>query len=174
MLALLSKLFTGTKYPSAMLVVDDGSRIYAVHLVPEEPHLVEEFGIPSQPIFRREGTREQRREEIGTVALNVDKAEEVVFGGDMAERVRKLWEDKLRKEQPPQQSGEAHPTGTSVDVACLVSDVLRPAALEAISEWEGRPRSEDATRTCSVYVVYVNRPTPEPILLWKTPTSIAG
>ncbi|TFY51934.1 hypothetical protein EVJ58_g10297 [Rhodofomes roseus] len=164
--AVCTSFFTRPKHPSALLLVSDGSMTHILHPVPEVPDLIEQWGSscsnrPPDAPFRRNGAREQWREQIGTVTLPVHTSETMDFVADVYDRMR-----KLRADNEQAQSTDMRGADLDLDVARLVDEVLRPAALGAIRDREGHAGSKEATETYPVYVVYVKRRKPEPISAW--------
>ena len=155
MLTRLKNSFTRSGYPSALLVIGNfGSMIYVLHLLPEDGTTIERFGLSSpscKTSFRHRGATEQTREQLGTVTLHTGDGECAnTFLNDVQARICK-------------------PT-SSIEVTQLVQDILKPAALDAIHEREGRDRSMNATQTYPVHVVYIRRSREGNIL--TEPTSI--
>ncbi|KAL4913558.1 hypothetical protein BDW62DRAFT_159812 [Aspergillus aurantiobrunneus] len=149
MLARLMNIFTTATTPSALLVMGNfGAKIHVLHPVPEDS-TIERFSLTnpsSTTTFHHGGATEQTREQIGTVTLHVGDGDTAnSFLDDVEARIR-----KRRDGSPAQQPG-------SVELSRLVQDVLRPAALDAIHEREGRDRSVNATQAYPVYVVHVKR-----------------
>ncbi|OQD73655.1 hypothetical protein PENDEC_c014G00393 [Penicillium decumbens] len=128
---------------------------------------IERFGVvtpSSTTTFHRHGAIEQARERIGTVTLHVGDGETAEsFLDDVETRIHKLWNDSLGLSPAQLQTG-------SVEVAQLVQDILKPAALGAIHEREGRDRSMNATQTYPVFVVYIKCSRGERLLV-NEPTS---
>lgn len=155
MLSRLLNAFTPTTYPSVILIVGDFSVATEIfHLLPEDG-TIERFSLStpsSTTTFRYGGATEQTREQIGAVQLHVGDGETTSrFLDDVERETRKLWSDYLNSEQGPK--------GT-IDVLGLARDVLKPAALEAIREREGREASMNATQTYPVSVLRINRSRP--------------
>lgn len=156
MLARLTNIFSPSTCttPSALLVIGNFSAtIHVLHLVPENG-TIERFSLTSPSsttTFQYSGAREQAREQIGTVTLHVGDGETAdSFLKDTETRIRKLRNDSLSSSQAQLQ--------TSCDeVTRRVQDVLKPAALEAIHDREGRGRPMNATQTYPVFVVYITR-----------------
>ena len=152
MLTTLINTFTPSTIPSALLVIGKfGATINVLHLIPENGS-IERFSLttpPSMTTFRHGGAKEQTREQIGTVTLYVGDGETTdTFLDDIETRIRKPWDDSLGLNPAQLQTG-------SVEVTRLVQDVLKPAALNAIYDREGRDRSMNATQTYPVFVVYI-------------------
>ncbi|KAJ5728965.1 uncharacterized protein N7483_003473 [Penicillium malachiteum] len=161
MLASFKNIFTPSTYPSALIAIGNfGPRatITVLHLVPENG-TTEQFGFtPSQTKFNHYGAKEQPklREQIGTATLYVGDGEsEFSFLDDLKTRIHKRQKDSLSLKQEEQGYAE---------VAQMVQTVLKPAALDAIREREGRGRSMNATQTYPVYIVYVKRSKPGGII----------
>lgn len=160
MLSRLINIFTPSTTPSALVVIGNfGATINVLHLVPEDGTF-ERFGLTTPSSFTtfcRGGATEQAREQIGAVTLHVGDGEHVNdFLDDVETRIR----SKLRTNPLSSSSSPAQQLQTdidSVEVTRLVQDVLRPAALAAIHEREGRGRSMNATQTYPVFVVYIKR-----------------
>ncbi|KAI9931701.1 hypothetical protein MW887_010280 [Aspergillus wentii] len=77
MLASFKNTFTPSTIPSALLVMGKFSTmIHVLHILPENG-TIERLGFttPSSTTFRRGGTTEQGREQIGTVTLHVGNGE---------------------------------------------------------------------------------------------------
>ena len=144
MLTCLKNSFTRSGYPSALLVIgNSGAMIHVLHLLPEDGTTIERFGVSSpscKTIFRHRGATEQAREQLGTVTLHIGDGESTTafLDDDVEARLCK-------------------PQTDCVEVTQLVQDVLKPAALDAIHEREGRDRSMNATQTYPAYVVYIRR-----------------
>ena len=143
MLTRLKNSFTRSGYPSALLVIGNfGSMIYVLHLLPEDGTTIERFGLSSpscKTSFHHRGATEQAREQLGTVTLHIGDGEDATtFLDDVEARI-------------------CNPQTGSVEVTQLVQNVLKPAALDAIHEREGRDRSMNATQTYPVFVVYIRR-----------------
>ncbi|KZN89614.1 hypothetical protein EN45_082270 [Penicillium chrysogenum] len=151
MLASITNIFTRSISPFVLLVIGKfGATIHVLHLLPENG-TIERFSLttpPSTTTFCHRGTREQAREQIGTVALHVGDGE--TANSFLETRIRKLQNDSLSSSPAQLQTG-------SVEVTQLVQDVLQPAALDAIHEREERDRSMRATQTYPVFVVYIIR-----------------
>ena len=161
MLSRLINAFSSTRTPSALLVVGNlGATIHVLHLLPEDG-TVERFSLTSpssNTTFRHHDACEQGREQLGAVTLHVGDGENAsLFLDDVEARTRKLWDDLSS-------SSQGQPLAGGVEVTQLAQDVLRPAALDAIREREGREPSVNATQTYPVYVIYVNRSKPGRIL----------
>lgn len=139
----LASAFTPFTIPSALLVVGNfDTRIHVLHVLPEDG-TIERFspGLPSST-FRYRGAHERSREQIGTVTLHDGGFEAAQnFLADVETRIRKLQTGRDRR----------------VEMTQLVQEILRPAALEAIHEREGRDGSMDAMQTYPVYLVYIRR-----------------
>ncbi|KAL5342247.1 hypothetical protein BJX70DRAFT_357262 [Aspergillus crustosus] len=153
MFASITNIFTRSTSSSVLLVIGKfGATLNVLHLLPEDG-TIERFGLTSpNTTFRYRGAREQAREEIGTVTLHVGDGETASsFLDDVETRIRKPWNDFLS-------SGPAQLQTGSVEMTQLVQGVLKPAALAAIHEREGRDRSMRATQTYSVFVVSITRP----------------
>ena len=136
MLTRLKNSFTRSGYPSALLVIGNfGAMIHVLHLLPEDGTTIERFGVSSPPcktIFCHRRATEQAREQLGTVTLHIGDGEATTaFLDDVETRLCK-------------------PQTGCVEVTQLVQDVLKPAALDAIHEREGRDRSMNATQTYPV------------------------
>ncbi|KAJ5717136.1 hypothetical protein N7488_002782 [Penicillium malachiteum] len=161
MLAHTKNIFTPPTYPSAVLAIGNfGPRatITILHLVPENGTTEQFSSTPSRTTFRHYETKEQPklREQIGTVTLYVGDGESIFsFLDDVKTRIQKRQGDSLRLGQEEQGYAE---------ITQLVESVLKPAALESISEREGRERSMNATQMYPVYIVYVEREKPDGIL----------
>jgi hypothetical protein len=159
MFASLINTFTPSTIPSVLLVIgklgttEFSATIDVLHLLPENGS-IERFGLTTQSsstTFRHRGAREQAREQIGTVTLHVGDGETVDrFLDDVETRIHKLRKGSLSSSSAQLQTG-------SIEVTQLVDDVLRPAALGAIHEREGRDRSMNATQTYPVFVIYIKR-----------------
>lgn len=144
MLTRLKVSFTRPASPSALLVIGNfGALIHVLHLLPEDGTTIERFGVKSpstRTSFRHRGATEQAREQLGTVTFHVGDGEDAdSFLDDVETQICRL------------QTG-------SVEVSQLVQDILKPAALDAIHEREGRDRYMNATQTYPVFVVYIRRP----------------
>ncbi|PYH71437.1 uncharacterized protein BO88DRAFT_485954 [Aspergillus vadensis CBS 113365] len=147
MLSHLKNIFTrSTGPPSILLLIGNfGAMIHVLHLLPEDG-TIQRFGLTTRSTpFRYRGSREQTREQIGTVTLHVGDGETPnSFLDDVETRFRKLRDKELQR--------------SSIEVTQLVQDVLKPAALEAIHGRKDRECSMHATQTYPVYVVYILRP----------------
>ncbi|OQE40923.1 hypothetical protein PENCOP_c005G02381 [Penicillium coprophilum] len=101
---------------------------------------------------------------IGAVTLHVGEGETAYsFLDDVETRIRKLRNFSLSSSPVQVQEG-------NVGVNQLVQGVLKPAALDAIHEREGRDQSMHATQTYLVFIVYITRSRAGRIL--TDPTSI--
>ncbi|KAJ5447046.1 Aminoglycoside phosphotransferase [Penicillium cf. griseofulvum] len=148
MFASLINTFTPSTIPSVLLVIGKlgatkfSARIDVLHLLPENG-TIERFGLTTQSsttTFCHRGAKEQAREQIGLVTLHVGDGETADrFLDNIETRIRKLWTGSLSSSSAQLQTG-------SVEMTQLVDDVLRPAALGAIHEREGRVRSMNATQ----------------------------
>ncbi|KAJ5727798.1 hypothetical protein N7493_005618 [Penicillium malachiteum] len=161
MLAHIKNIFIPPTYPSAVLAIGNfGPRatITILHLVPENGTTEQFSSTPSQTTFGHYMTKEQPklREQIGTVTLYVGDGESTFsFCDDVKIRIQKRQKDSLSLGQEEQGYAE---------VTQLVESVLKPAALDAIRDREGREHSMNATQTYPVYIVYVKREKPGGIL----------
>lgn len=162
MLARLINAISPPRAPSALLVVGKfETTIHVLHLLPEDD-TIERFGLTtssSTTTFRHGGATEQAREQIGAV----DGETTTSFLDDVETRARKMWNGSLSSSPAQMQTG-------NVETTQLVQDVLRPAALDAIPEREGRGRSMHATQMYPVFVVRIIRSRAGRILTTK-PTS---
>lgn len=149
--------------PSALILIRiPGGRADAVlHIVPEDG-TIETFSVTdasssNRTTFRQYGAVEQSREELGVVVLRA-LPEEWDLGfldRDVRARVEKIMRSSsIFSAAQKQQAG-------SVDVALLVEEILKPAALDAIYAMEGRVLPKDAAvETYHVSIIYVNRKKP--------------
>lgn len=177
MLTRLINALTPTRAPSALIVIGylrtTKTTINILHLVPEDGS-IERFGLTtnsSTTPFRHKGATEQAREQIGTVTLHAGDGESAAkFLEDVDTRVRKLWNDSLNSKSATEKQTQAQTD--SDEVTRLVQDVLRPAALDAIHEREGRERSMNATQTFPVFILRIVR-SKEGRILPAEPTSIS-
>ncbi|EEP80511.1 conserved hypothetical protein [Uncinocarpus reesii 1704] len=147
MLSFLRNAFCSTPsldLPSVLLVVGTfGSCIRVLHLLPEDGTIERLSLTTGSTKFRRGGTKEQAREQIGTITLDHGNGETAWgFLDEIEPRVRKLWDDSLNS-KPAQTE--------SIEVIQLANDVLKP---DPIGEFERIWASEKRTRPgalCSLY-----------------------
>ena len=165
MLARVIESITPTRYPSAVLLMGTlGSSINVLHLIPEDGTIERYSSSQSSTKFREGGAKEQAREQIGTVTLHIQDGEHILsFVDDVKSQVLKLWNDSPDMRQSQLQA-------TSRDTIHLVQVILKPAALSAIHEREGRDCCVDTIKTYPVFVIHVLRSRPGGIL--KEPRSI--
>lgn len=140
MLSFLINAFKTPTIPSAVLVVGRFGYIDILHLVPEDSTIEHISTLSTSPTFRYDGSREQAREQIGTVTIH---------SGD-GEATDEFFDDVETRIREPQ-------TG-SLEVTQLVQEILQPAVSDAIHKREGRNRSLNAMETYPVFVVYIKRP----------------
>ncbi|KAJ5158445.1 uncharacterized protein N7500_008096 [Penicillium coprophilum] len=140
------RAFTPSTAPSALLVI--GKFGATIFIYPK--------ATPSNA--------EKLREQIGAVTLHVGDGETIhSFLDDVETQIRKLRNDSLSSSLAQLQEG-------NVEVNQIVQGILKPAALDAIHEREGRDQSMRATQTYLVFVVYITRSRAGRIL--TEPTSI--
>ena len=132
--------------------------IYVMHLIPEDGE-VEMWGTFPKPAkkFRRYGAVEVSRELLGTTAYHDSEEDGLTVICDFADRAR-----KQLSSIPNVRADDGQGPGTSIPLACLVEEVLRPVGLEFLSEREKRVPTQDkeAPRAFSVFIVYVTRSRP--------------
>ena len=156
----LTRIFSKSRAPSALIAIGDYPFITTFHCVPEDGYiesLSSGYSTKLAP-FRRGGAVEQARERIGTLRLGASGSLLTdVLRDELEPKVRRLWSATFgTKPQLDPQEAKAFTQADTVDVARLVEDVLRPAMLEIIHERDGRKDLVDA-RTLPVYIVHVNR-----------------
>ncbi|KAM5439726.1 hypothetical protein MferCBS31731_004136 [Microsporum ferrugineum] len=142
---------TKPKNPSVVLVVGTfGDTINILHLQPESGE-IERFSRTSlSRTFRRNGTKEKIRKQIGIVTL-CDGETADKFLDNVETRICKRWDSSMASSPSSVES-----------VAQLAHAVLQPAALDAIHEREGRDSSKKDTH--AVFLIHVTRPKPGKIL----------
>ena len=155
MLSRLINVFASpsTTTPSALLVIGRfGDMIDVLHLVPEDGTIERRTICSPSTTFHSDGSKEQAREQIGTVTIHTGDGETAwEFLNDVQARIHDLQNNLSPAATAGLQTG-------SVDVTQLVQGILKPAAFAAIHERESRHPSMDATEKYPVFVVYIKRP----------------
>ena len=172
MLSCLANLFTGTpRNPSALLAAEESDMIYVMHLIPEDGE-VEMWGTFPKPAkkFRRYGAVEVSRELLGTTAYHDSEEGGLTVICDFADRAR-----KQLSSIPNVRADDGQGPGTSIPLACLVEEVLRPVGLEFLSERRDQvsAQDKDAPREFSVFIIHISRSRPGPIWTEAALRSIA-
>ncbi|KAI5307506.1 hypothetical protein KEM55_008118, partial [Ascosphaera atra] len=143
--------------PSALLVVGnfggESGFINYVHLLPDGK--IQSAGMSSsEPTFRRRGSREKTREQIGTISIH--EGESVSSKGSYLDEVYRRLRDQLgggsqssspEKQQQTQTETETETETNSDKLKRLVEDVLRPVALDALHERGERKFATDVKKT---------------------------
>ena len=126
--------------------------IDVLHLVPEDG-TIERWSYGSRSTtFHYDGSREQAREQIGTVTVHDgDDEGRWEFLDDVETRIH-----ELRNDLSPAAPAELQ-TGSD-EVTRLVQEILKPAVSDVIHKREGQYPSMSATETYPVFVVYIKRP----------------
>ena len=124
---------------------------------------------PKPAKFRRGGAVEVSRELLGTTTYRE---------GEGGLTVLPDWEDKARKQLssiPGARADDGQGPGTSIPLACLVEEVLRPVGLEFLSERRDQvsAQDKDAPREFSVFIIHISRSRPGPIWTEAALRSIA-
>ncbi|KAI0658599.1 hypothetical protein C8Q70DRAFT_178202 [Cubamyces menziesii] len=161
MISSLSRFFTTTspKYPSAIILIGHSQFFAFVHVVPETGDieaLSRRCNNPRDDKFRVSHTEEVSREQLGTVALPNDERHAIIaLYYEVLARAT-----ELARETGVRSSGaDRRPQ----DVALLVEQILKPAALGAMKALDSGAQSHDTAEkaTVPVYIVQVNRSKPD-------------
>lgn len=127
-----------------------------LHIVPEDSTIktfsITDSSCSNRTTFRQYGAIEQSRKELCTVVLHAlpDKWDLGFLDGVRATVKKIMGSSSIFSAAQKEQAG-------SVDVALLVEEILKPAALDAIQAMEGRTLPKDAAvEIYHVSIIYVN------------------
>lgn len=160
MFAHIHNVLADIKLPSSVFALGDHLSTGTLHCVPEDGFFESsgDFAPSGSPTFKQGGATEQAHEWLGTVRLGKGEWTVGCLNHVLALRVRKLWAEAFGKEPSlVPQDPKAYAWSEGVDVALLIDEVLRPAALDEI---RARQRQEDLakpTNDLPVYLVPVYR-----------------
>lgn len=186
MLDRIKKAINRPDYPSAVVVLGPlESSVSFLHLTPEDGTIELAGGSHRSPTFRYAGAREQAREQLGTVCFYSEGKDDSTFTffDDVKARASKLYDETYNSINDHKDKRSTSDSAKSlVDVGAvdeLVKKVLRPAALDAIRNREGKGRGniwhtrndywtkekekENESKLLKehpVYIIYVRRPKP--------------
>ncbi|KAH9899425.1 hypothetical protein C8Q73DRAFT_679827 [Cubamyces lactineus] len=161
MVSALSRFFTSTspKYPSAIILIGH-SRFFAfVYIIPETGDLEalsRRCNNPRDDQFRVSHTEEVSREQLGTVTLPEDERNAIIT----------LYYEVLAKATELSRETGVRSSGADrrpQDVALLVEQILKPAALSAMKALDSEVQSHDTAEkaTVPIYIVQVERSKPD-------------
>ena len=125
---------------------------------------------PKPAKFRSGGAVEVSRELLGTSAYHDSEEDGLTVICDFADRAR-----EQLSSIPNVRADDGQGPGTSIPLACLVEEVLRPVGLEFLSERRDQvsAQDKDAPREFSVFIIHISRSRPGPIWTEAALRSIA-
>ncbi|KAI0634807.1 hypothetical protein C8Q77DRAFT_655482 [Trametes polyzona] len=174
MLSSLIDIFVSRGFPSAVVLVGaprgSETQCSLLHIMPEDGSFERHDICFTERVFRNNAS-ERSREQIGTIAVARlgDRAGRENFLNDVQARALQRWK-QIAVSSPSQhedaegKSKASSKCGYIVDVPQLVDDILRPAAVVAMREWEKLVSRDSTTVREPVYIVYVKRSKPGRII----------
>jgi hypothetical protein len=154
MLSRLTKFLTGAtqdSHPSTVLTLEAFPEVRALHVVPEDG-TVELISYSKDKQFRYGGAKEQSREQLGAVSLQV--------GG--GETLRTILDNViLRVEKDLSLRDQTSNGGYSVDA---VSQALRSAALSVAHERTEQESTATSAQSYPIFLVQIDRAKPGKII----------
>ncbi|KAI0653338.1 hypothetical protein C8Q70DRAFT_937757 [Cubamyces menziesii] len=147
------------KYPSAIILIGHSQFFAFVHIIPETGDMetmCRRCNNPRDDKFRVSRTDEVSREPLGTVTLPKEERDAIIaLWNEVVDRAKKLSEETV-----------VHPRrddGKPQDVALLVQQILKPAALGAMKALDTKAQSHGTTETATIplYTVQVNHSKPD-------------
>ncbi|KZV65809.1 hypothetical protein PENSPDRAFT_637817 [Peniophora sp. CONT] len=149
---------TSETYPSAVITVGEVGEYSIIHVIPEDGE-IEQYGYTFTTKYRYGKAKERSREQLGTVTLEDHGGDDMFFkfARDLFARVKEL------------RDAVSHEGGFGIGwegAARVVEEALRPAALGALRDREGRTPSTNASSSSSypLFLVHIDRPKPDSII----------
>ncbi|KAJ8489275.1 hypothetical protein ONZ51_g3038 [Trametes cubensis] len=161
MISALSRVFTTTspKYPSAIILIGHSQFFAFVHVIPETGELealFRSYRDTRDDRFRVSHTEEVSREQLGTVTILKEERDAITtLSHEVAGRVNELLDEAGVRSREADREPQ--------DVALLVEQILKPAALGAMKALDSEAQSHDTAEkaTVPVYIVQVERSKPD-------------
>ena len=152
MLSRLSNILAFTKrpsYPSVVLILALAPITYVLHIVPENSATERvDFSCREGTKFRYCGSKEQSREQLGTVCFNVGDGEDP---GEFLDEIGKQVTQSLKEK-----GGRDEEIGGGVDA---VDQALRSAVLDSLQHKRGeREPLKNTAQLYPVFLVQIDRP----------------
>lgn len=156
MLSRLTNLLTGAtqnSHPSTVLTLEAFPEVFALHIVPEDGAVeLVSSSYSKKKQFGYGGVKEQSREQLGAVTLQVS-------GGETPDTildnvVLRVEKDLSLRDQASDREHSAH----------AVSQALRSAALSVIHERTEQEATATSAQSYSIFLIQIDRPKPGKII----------